>query len=167
MGRPRLDNVERHPSGQVVRDRPDAVALETRQRLFGIPAWEATQPEWSTYLGRLYKAGEIDRTQFNAGTAWVALRRDVAKEAGSKGLPAASDMDRGAGYDGREGDDAAYVTWAQGVRTRYRRCLQALDATGDPYAVWALEWGAVADKSVGMFLGSLRVGLNAIARVLT
>jgi hypothetical protein len=177
MGRPRL--AERPPTSSWVRDKErerDAasVALEARRRLFGAPEADAAQPEWETVLGRLYKMGELHPMDSPKG-------REIAKrmyEAGCLYREMRGNYDRvmmarqsmlvtkHRGFDGSDGTDPDYVAWAARIRQQHERCVLALMATMDLHATAAIEQIVVEDRTVGSLIGSLRLALNEVGKVL-
>ena len=173
MGRPRLADVARHPHGGTVRRtllevRDDALSVnrEARQRQYGIAAAEATQPEWGSVLGRLYKLGDITRPQLDAGLAYAQMRSDYNRVMMSRPMPSGSDLERQHGHDGSDGTDPAYVAWSARIRQLHERCVLALMATMDLHATAAIERVAVEDRPAGNLVGSLRLALNAVGKVL-
>jgi hypothetical protein len=172
-GRPRSATAKRHPSGQVYR-RSDAeterdvvsVNREARQRRYGISHIEATQPEWGSVLGRLYKLGDITKPQLEAGHAYAQMRSDYDRVMMARSVPSGSDFDRQHGFDGSEATQE-YLDWAARIRQLHERCLLALMATMDLRATAAIERAAVEDKPLTRnLIGSLRLALNAVGKVL-
>jgi hypothetical protein len=173
MGRPRL--AERPLTSGHARDKERAenvvsVASEARQRRYRISPIEALQPEWGTALGRMCKAGLISKPQLEAGDAYRRMRRDYDEVMGAKRLGSGSDIDRGlGGYDGSDGTDEAWVKRDRRARSEHAQCFMALLATCDLYAVAAIERAVIDDHEIrpgSPMLGSLRLALNAVGKVL-
>jgi hypothetical protein len=182
MGRPRLADVARRPNGYA-RSRPQAemerdaasVALEARQRLFGAPVEDAAQPEWETVLGRLYKRGElhpmdspkgreIAKRMYDAGCLYREMRSNYDRVMMARQLRTIVSS-RG-GHDNSDGTDPEYVAWAARIRQQHERCVLALMATMDLHATAAIEQIVVEDRMVGNLVGSLRLALNEVGKVL-
>jgi hypothetical protein len=176
-GAKRILDAERHPHGGVVRlSRPEArddalaIAREARQRLWGAPAEEIRHEEWGTVLGRLCKLGTegggISRDQFLAGCRYREMRADYDRVMMTRPMPSGSDLERHHGHDASDGTDPDYIRWAARIRHLHERCVLALMATMDIDAVRAIERVAVEDQHAGALVGSLRLALNAVGKVL-
>lgn len=87
-GRPRIENVDRTPSGQISRSRKQTeerekdikgVVIQMRQRQHGTTATES--PEWGYVLGRIYLDGTLGTVRQPGGEKGLAeMRLDAGNE---------------------------------------------------------------------------------------
>jgi len=141
-----------------------AVAIEARQRVFGLSVENATRVEAVDLLGRLRLSGEISEAQHAAGLAYAQEREDYHRVMLSRPVPSAGDLERQPGFDGSDGSSPGYVAWCQGVEADYKAMRRALMETGDSLASMVVD-GIIDGTAMWDFLGTLRVGLNALARL--
>lgn len=161
-----------------------AVAMEARIRIFGIRPDEAGFPEAADTLGRLWINGEIDipvagderrrTTQYEAGKEYRQIVENYRRSLLIRPLGSSSDLNRSPGHEDYLGDNAhpEYVAWCKRARVKYRGedgrggVRNALATCGDPLAQMVIDAVVLEDKIVsGNFIGTLRVALNAVARV--
>ena len=126
-GRPRDEDCERTESGRKSRARapsedPRKTALEARQRVYGVSADDAGQPEAGSVLGRLYLAQAIDEAMFEAGKRYHKLQTNAVRA-----LTGPASLAKG-GNGGCGGDEISpdWVDWATGVIGKYRAFRAAL-----------------------------------------
>jgi hypothetical protein len=130
-GRPRDEDCERTESGRKSRARapqedPRKTALEARQRVYGVSADDAGQPEAGSVLGRLYLAQAIDEAMFEAGKRYLALHTNALRA-----LDGPASLAKG-GNGGCGGDVISddWVAWAFAVTSHYRVMRAALAHIG-------------------------------------
>lgn len=185
-GRKRSPKAKRHPGGRIIQpstnDRDLAsVVLGARQRVHGLTEAQASQMPETTILGRLRATGEITARQYEAGVEYrqvvslydkaMMVRKPesiLAKMAVSKDEepPRREKTDWRRPYRFSDGSDDDYVEWFEMVLRVYDRCERALVECPDRMAKAAVNACALADFDAPHFVGSLRIGLNALARVL-
>ena len=127
---------------------------------------QANQPRAGDMLGRLFMTGEINRDQHEAGVLYAQHRVDYDRAMLAQRLVTAGDpLDRG-GYDARDGTDPDYRTFVRRVVARHARVRQALGACHDPLAGMVLDAVVLEEREMWNFVGTLRLALNAVGRVL-
>jgi len=184
-GRPRVINVERHPSGRAV-EPPSAVHRETVEvrardaRLAGLQADQALDPLAGYSLGQMLLRGRMDpgdpgsisQAQFDAGTSWAALVRRHAIIMGyslGASAGAAGHMVGGNGGSNQEPDEAEIIAvrrrWSDGYRAIMDACRQHGLAVRDAVYAVCVDDAPIVCVTQEQF-GLLRIGLNALARAL-
>ena len=164
----------RYPNGRGVAKplhaRVDAmleVVLEARQRVFGLSPEHASQVEAVDALGRLRLLGNdngISESQYEAGKVYAATREDYHRVMLARPVPSAGDLERQPGFDGSDGSSPGYVDWCQEVEADYKTMRRALLECGDALASMVVD-GIIDGVAMFDFVGTLRVALNALARV--
>jgi len=192
-GHNRREDVERFPSGGINyeaerRKQSNRQCAEAaRIRIHGVAANDAASQEAGSVFGRLYLQGELgarstDRKKtgpaeevYQAGLEF-ARRRAAYLQAISSPKPTRSGSDIGYVHEKLEAsaDDAvrlslsdphAHAEWCERARSRYAEVRRACLET-DPFALMAMETIISDDRMVDALVGPLRVGCNAIARLL-
>jgi len=154
------------PTGERVEDIV-AVARDARRRVFGLSTTDALRPEAGEVAGRLCLSGEITRAQYEAALAYEAMRRNYNRALGARRVVSSSqilDPLGGAAPAMRdEAVDEARVRKAIDVHDRVRA---ALNACSEPLAQMVLDAVVLEGRTMWSHIGTLRVGLNAVGRVL-
>lgn len=166
----------RHPNGQLKTlnhsERPErmqAVALEARQRVYGLTKAQAAQTDVeSSFLGRLYAMREISKRQYDTASAYLELCREYDRLHPVRGFTEAGNLDRGAGYDASDGTEEWYLKRFWRVTQKYAACHQALRATQtvDIHAQQITDNVVLKRYEMPAHVASLRIGLNALAKPL-
>jgi len=107
------------------RDDPMRVALEARQRVYGVSADDASQPEAGTVLGRLKLSGAITETMYEAGKRYLELY-----QAYLKALKAPTGLAKGSGSASEAEASEEYVEWAIRAVAHYEVMKAALEDMG-------------------------------------
>lgn len=181
-GRKPKQGVERFPGGQPKKKTPEAIekgvketALQARQRVFGISAKDADSKEGGTAIGRLWLQDRFgDRnTQgqdaIAAAEAFRERRRGYEQAIDARSIKTSTNYADGIGGDSSAGgSDKAYIKRCNDARKKYEEVRKAILECGDPLAMMALELVVIDDRMPAgeNMMGSLRMGLNAIHRVL-
>ena len=171
-GRPRK-NGERHACGklvqpsQAVQERENkSVAIEARQRVFGLSAEQAAGEGGGSALGRMLDPrNPVNKNQFEAGKAFEQAFRDNLTAREFKRQRSASDYSGAGGHDNSDGTDPAYVAWCDRAIAKYAAMRDAVHGCGEPLAMKVLEIVILDDMEMWKWIGELRCGLNAIGRV--
>jgi len=183
----------REPNGRAQRSRPEmrenmrSVALEARERVFGVSKQTAEDMPESAFLGRLRadniaferaaKSGGTRRgdvppgitaRQYDAATDYQELIRNWDRVHLLKGYPEAANMDRGGGYDSSDGTDPFYLDWVRRICDTKQNCDDVLrDAAKVDWRVpIVIEAVVMHGNRAPDMLGTLRIGLNALANAL-
>jgi hypothetical protein len=178
-GRKRNTTARRYPSGDAVapteaeREKDIlALGLEARMRLFGLSPTKASHPAAGTAFGRAYLAGELhpfdsahNQSLFDAGLEFERRRRAYRRAIHAMRLASAGDLDRQSGCGPSFGDTESpeLVEASQRAMRSYAELRTAILECGDPLAMLALECWILEDRR--MHIGPLRLGLNAIWRI--
>ncbi len=172
-GRPRKPG-GRHPNGQLKRrsakaqrDDITAVARRARQNVFGLSAVDAARAEAGDMLGRLAISGEITPRQLAAGRAYEQLRRDLDRALQARHVRSSSDYNLGGGYRAPDTDETGHAEWVARVKRRYTVARSALLMCSDPMAAAVVDGVVVEGREMWNFVGTLRIGLNALDRVIS
>lgn len=176
-GRKRKADARRQPGGRIDhssrRARTEraedmtAVVLEARQRVFGVsPTVSRLMPETS-FLGRLRAQNEISQRQYDAAMKYREAEQLYDSLHPVKGYPQAGNLDRGGSFDGREVDQD-YIDRFTLALTRHQRCATALRGTAsvDAHAEAVTKNVVLKGYEMPMHIPTLRIGLNALAKVL-
>jgi hypothetical protein len=87
----------------------------------------------------------------------------------TRGVRSASDFAGPGGYDGDDGTDEGYVKACNAARSKWAESQHALmrasEQTLDAYVTYAVNSWAADNNEAWGFLGSLRTGLNALAKL--
>ncbi len=177
-GRKRKSNVRRDRSGKslgeiidlaVVLNQPHRKgASDPKSQLLGYP------------LGRLRLSGEVTEAQLEAGNVWASLVRSYARMLGVPvGSPKTGSMSGcvSTGFYAWEGetteiDEDEAQRRRAALRSRYNACHDALAEVGNSLGQGTMILKACRKICVeeqppaGRELGDLRVGLNALGKVL-
>lgn len=157
---------ERYPSGDLKeREDPRDVVAAARIRLYGIAPEEAKKREPGSAIGRALMAGQISQDQFEAGMTWAERVRAMEWAMDTKRPRSASDFSGAGGYDGREGDEEAYVDACRRARSKYQEMLGSVQRA-DRYGAYALNRWVIEDAEDYALIGSYRIAANAINRLL-
>lgn len=142
-----------------------SVGIHARQRVFGLTLDDARKEEAGTVIGRLLITKEISAPQFEAAKRYEEIVRlaDAAILL-SRNPPSAGDLNRSRGHDASEGDDPAYVAKCTLANRDANNCWRALKEAGQ-LCRWAVDSFVIENQNV-QALGELRVGLNALCRVM-
>lgn len=164
---------QRHPGGKLRqatqaerREDVTSVARKARRRVYGLRMADAGRAEAGDMLGRLFLTGEITEAQHSAGRAYAAVRTDYDKAMGARRLRSATDPGAAAAGTPREADDPDHVAWVARRRRAYDGVRAALQATGDPLAGAVLDAVVLEERQMWNHVGTLRIALNAVGRVL-
>lgn len=190
-GRPRKPDVARYPSGEPIHAtrgerQVDIIrtATEARMRLLGVKKEDAVDPMLGCALGRLRFGGQISKAQLWAGQ-WFArtmsLQAVLDDVRPAYGMPILARLTASSGRDPYEAfdpemawdasDEANRLRIIGDIRTNACRATDALwnaeaYSPGAAYAVTRIcLWDDVSAAGTEGKLGSLRVGLNALARL--
>ena len=163
------------------------MVVGARQRVFGVRKENAEDMPETWFLGLLraeniaFERARADTgvrakdvppgitaRQYDAAGDYRDLLRDWDRVHLLKSYPAAGDMDRGGGYDSTDGTDPLYLDWVRRVCDSKQNCDDALrDASKTDWRVRAVvESVIVHDVAQPDMLGTLRIGLNALANAL-
>jgi len=154
----------RYPSGDLKPEDARETVAQARQRIFGVKADLTKTREAGLAIGRLLLSGKIEQEDFNAATAWGEAREAMRKAMDIAKPRSASDFSGAGGYDGREGDDEAYVEYCQRARRRYGDMKRAvLDADGA--GVFALNEWLDSDYPQEALIPALKRAMMAIRRL--
>jgi hypothetical protein len=175
-GRRRKVLVLREPNGRAVRKSQAeqerevrAVGHTARQRVHGLPENVVHFEEAGYALGRLYLAREITKFQLWAGDEYAKVCRRYDRTMGARGVRSASEFNGPAGYDNDDGTDPKYVAECNEARARWTdsqlALMQVSESLFDPFVTYAVNVWSVDGKEAWGYLPSLRVGLNALARL--
>jgi hypothetical protein len=175
-GRRRKVLVLREPNGRAVRKSQAeqerdtrSVCVEARQRVYGLTENAAKDKEAGYALGRLFMAGEITKEQALAGEEYERICRSYDRAMVARGVRSASDFAGPGGYDGDDGTDEGYVKACNAARSKWAESQHALmhasEQTLDAYVTYAVNSWAADNNEAWGFLGSLRTGLNALAKL--
>jgi hypothetical protein len=173
-GRKRKHHVSRHPDGRPIQksqytleQEARSVALEARQRVFGLNRTDADRQEAGSPLGRLLLSGDISRRQFDAAFAYEAARAEYLDALMVKPLRSSGNHDHSGGHDSSEGNEPDYVRWSSRAVKRYQAMRRRILTCGEPMAQMVLD-GCLEGRDMLTTrgnLGTLRMALNAVARV--
>ena len=166
--------VDRQPNGQPARSKPQhredvlSIALEARQRVFGVGSETARAMPETTFLVRLFATGEVSQRQYDAAVQYEEIRRAFVQLHPTRGYPEAGNLDRGGGFDASDGSEPDYVRRFNRVSDQERACRQALyDADkDDARASHAVEHVVMQRFAQPHLVVPLRIGLNALANAL-
>ena len=92
--------VDRQPNGQPARSKPQhredmlSIALEARQRVFGVGSETARAMPETTFLARLFATGEVSQRQYDAAVQYEEIRRAFVQLHPTRGYPEAGNLDR-------------------------------------------------------------------------
>jgi len=167
----------RHPSGQVKKPSPNEakenaqhVALQARQRVFGLSAEDAPLQEAESLVGRLVLMGMLDDWHWKAALQYEEIVRAADRCYLAKGFPSPGDLNRRGGHDDSDGTEPAYVDACRAAINQANRCHRALRDSGaetdDPFVRGAVDMLVFDGAYNHRFLGAARIGLNALARLL-
>lgn len=180
----RKTGIKRQPNGQPLRNREEdakreamrrdgldkeqqdtiAVAIEARQRVFGLPAPISRDQMAGSAVGRYCLQGIITRTQYDAAVLYLADCEAYSHAIGTPGIPRAVDLNRIGGKDNHEN-----VTKARAAMVRYDAMVKAVRAKQTEIGNMGNLFGALdtvirRDVQLEHLIGDLRIGLNALAR---
>ena len=81
-------------------------------------------------------------------------------------LGSAADFHGPRGPDHRDGSDPRYRAWVRGTLSAYDRTRRVLAECSDPLAAMVLDGVVIDGHQMWRFIGTLRIALNAVGRVL-
>lgn len=153
-----------------------ASVLEARERVYGVPGKSMRE---SSEIGRLLATGEITDRQYRAlaGYRRAVHRYDEAMKA-PKLLSGTDVLSKSIASEGRliddrprrpfdgVGNDPEYVDWVEYAKAIYLDCQRALIACPDSVTRSVVDIIAVSDLPAPQYVGALRLGANALVRVL-
>lgn len=170
-GRKRKQGVIRHPSGQIkaksdyeLEKEALGVVIGARQRVFGLSEGEAKMMEAGSAVGRLFLAKEISRRQLDAAARYEEAMRLSRWAMLVKPVLSGSDLNRSGSHDNSDGTDPRYVAQCKAAVEQARNCRRALTEAGS-FCMSAVDGIVMDGQDMPSFVGDLRVGLNAIARL--
>jgi len=132
-----------------------SVALEARQRLFGLSEDDARGQHGGTFIGRLCIAKEITQGQYEALCRWEVSARANSSVIGGPMSDTAFDPNR---VSGRAGDPSD--AYQDRIRTQHREAEAVLQA-----GQFAVLYECVQrDRENYRLVGYLRDAANALAR---
>lgn len=145
-----------------------SVAVSARQRVLGLSKTQARQALETSVLGKLEVQGEITRTQYEAGKEYAEVVREWLSMIGAKDAASGGDFNRSGGYDDSDGTDPQYRKRFNAARTRYELVLSTIRQTAstEPNVGFVVHGVCRMDLDCGNHVGTLRIGLNALARAL-
>lgn len=170
---------QRHPSGRLYEPGPKereeakaekaeevmSVALEARQRVFLVPETQAKLAEAGSVIGRLLLTREIGRHQFEAARKYEEVVALANAAILARGFPTPGDLNRSGGHDDSDGTEPGYVARCKAATDKANHCWRALREAGQ-LCRWAVDTIVIEDQPVPHAIGDLRLGLNALCRVL-
>lgn len=141
-----------------------AVAIEARQRVFGLPLAVCRDQMAGSALGRLCLQGFITRVQYDAGMLYLADCDAHSRAIGTPGIVRAQDFNRIGGKDNFENEAKTKAAMA-----RYEAMVKAVRAKQTEIGNMGNLFGALdtvirRDVMLEHLLGDLRLGLNALVR---
>jgi hypothetical protein len=161
----------REPNGRYMRDSKEErekdvkdVVITARERVYGLSKGSASLQEAGSAVGRLVLAGQLTRAQADAAEEYEKVVRAFLASIEARRPSSPGDLNRSGGYDGREGDDPAYIEKCHLAVRRYKEARRGL-LEASPLAHFAMETWVTEGHEVWSLLGDLRLGLNALARL--
>lgn len=142
------------------------VAVEARQRVFGLPKEQSRLPDAGDALGRFALAGVpggVSRAQRDAGRLYEAIVRDYQRHLGARRLMSGSELERVGGHDNSTGDSPQEIERYERAKGRYVRARRALLLSQEPTAQMVVDAVVLDDVEMWQNVGVLRIALNAIA----
>ena len=141
-----------------------AVAIEARQRVFGLPATISRDQMAGSAVGRYCLQGTITRVQYDAAMLYLADCEAYSHAIGTPGIPRAVDLNRIGGKDNHEN-----ITKSKTAMARYDAMAKAVRAKqteiGNMGNIFvALDAVIRRDVQLERLIGDLRIGLNALAK---
>lgn len=146
-------------------EKPDTVAKEARQRIFGVTAEIAGKREMGSAIGKLLLLGELKQDQFEALEQFGWAEREYQASIDIRRERSASDFSGSGGFDSREGDDPWFVQWCETRKERYTTLRNIVLKSG-PLGMMAVESWVLSDGGDGDLIGDLRLAANAINRAM-
>ena len=108
-GRKRKQGVKRNPSGGIVQERSDKIAVESRARLSGVSIEQARTQEAGTFLGLLHLRGKISKEHLAASKVFDLARENYLRAIDARRQRSGSDYSSNGSYDDSPGDDPSYI----------------------------------------------------------
>ena len=141
-----------------------AVAIEARQRVFGLPPAISRDQMVGSAVGRYCLQGIITRVQYDAAVLYLADCEAYSHAIGTPGIPRAVDLNRIGGKDNHEN-----ITKAKAAMARYDAMVKAVRAKQTEIGNMGNIFGALdavirRDVQLEHLLGDLRLGLNALVK---
>jgi hypothetical protein len=81
-------------------------------------------------------------------------------------LVATGDPESGPSQDDSDGSDPGYRAWVKHTIIRHDRVRRALAQCHDPLAATVLDGIVLENRQMWNFIGTLRLALNAVGRIL-
>lgn len=170
-GRKRNATAKRYPNGHVAEPRQRdleketrSVAIEARERVYGLPRSMVGLNEAGDALGRAFLQRKITASELEAGRQYEIIRRAADAVVLARQLGSSSNLDRVRGYDGDDGDDDAYVEHCQAVERRYAETRHVLLKAG-ALAPMAVDCWVIDGKEAWGLLEPLRDGLQDLVKL--
>jgi len=178
-GKKRNSGAKRYPNGTVYRhEDPRKPAWEARQRVYGVSKAQSKEREGGFPIGQLLQAGGkdgnnetgngISQTQFKAleHVLFVHESYQLALQAQKLGTKSPSDFSISPGYDSSDGTEPEYVEFYKRAIDRWKELRNILLNAESPGAYFAVKCWVIDEVPVYNLLGDLRIGANAVARML-
>lgn len=173
-GRPRKTTAKRHPDGTVhrrsqaqIEQDTVSVAIQARQRVFGVSESDAKAMQETSFLAQLRVQDEISQRQYDAAMTYQALIEDYYHLYPIRKLAAAGDLDRGGGFDASDGTDPDYIERARKITGMVSQCREALNDANkvDGRTRAVIENVVIRRTRQPWLVEPLRLGLNVLANV--
>lgn len=141
-----------------------SVAIDARQRVFGLDATVCRDQMAGSAVGRYCLQGIITRVQYDAAVLYLADCEAYSHAIGTPGIPRAVDLNRIGGKDNHEN-----ITKAKTAMARYDAMVKAVRAKQTEIGNMGNIFGALdtvirRDVQLEHLLGDLRLGLNALVK---
>jgi hypothetical protein len=156
-------------------DNAKETAIAARQRVFGISAKDADSQEGGTAVGRLWLEDKFGdrKTQgkdaLEAAEQFRSRRQAYERAIDARSIKTSTNYADGAGGDPcPNGDEKRYVDQCNIARRLYGEIRRVILGCEDPMAMMAIEMVVIDDimPKDQATMGALRIGLNAINRLL-
>lgn len=154
--------LQRPPRGESA-DEVRSVAVEARQRVYGLSEPDAKTVDGGDIIGHLYLSKQITRLQLQACRKFEEVMRDLQWAVLIRPEKSPSDLNRSGGHDSSDGTDPEYVAKVDRAKGRYHRALRAVISTYDSMAWMAILGWVMDGKEMWSQIGSLRIAANAVA----
>lgn len=176
-GRKKMMGVKREPNGRRSRaldaQNEHQVAIETRQRLFGLSEQDARDQKAATVLGRLYLTGELGKKP-GCDAMWEAAQDLIRlRDAYHRAIKAPDALKNAVGAGGGLEETDSYAIWCRRVIDRYQGCIKAISDENAIHANRgtnlhaAIDYIVFRDANLPHLVGDLRIALNAVSHHLT
>lgn len=141
-----------------------SVAIEARQRVFGVPAPVSRDQMAGSAVGRYCLQGNINRVQYDAAMLYLEDCEAYSKAVGTPGIPRAMDMNAAGGQNNHEN-----VAKVQAAMKRHKAMIDAVREKQTEIGNRGNLFGALDavirhDVMMEHLLDDLRLALNALAK---